>query len=1546
MIQELDIAIIGMSCRYPGANSVAAFWENLRNGVESITPLTDAELLAAGADPAWLAQPNYVKVGAGVEQAEWFDAHFFGFTPREAKLLDPQHRLFLETAQEALEHAGYNPATYAGAIGVYAGSAISNYLINHRTGRAPIPDHTEDFQRMIANDKDFVPTQVSYRLNLKGPSLNVQTACSTSLVAVHLACQSLLNGECHMALAGGVAIHFPQQQGYFYQEGMIRSPDGHCRAFDAQAQGTVVASGVGIVVLKRAEDAVAAGDMIYALIKGTAINNDGALKVSFTAPSVDGQARVIRDALQVAGVAPETIAYVETHGTGTELGDPIEIAALTQAFQSQQRGFCAIGSVKTNIGHTDIASGVAGLIKTALALHAGVIPPSLHFTAPNPQIDFANSPFYVNTKLTPWPVNGDQPRRAGVSSFGIGGTNAHAILEAVPPQLLAPASPAIRPYQLLVLSAKTPSALARATTKLADHLNHQSALNLADVAYTLQVGRQAHTHRAIVLCADQAQAVTALRTQPTKGYWQGAAPNHTPAVVFLFPGGGAQHLGMGADLYEHEPHFRAIIDHCATWLQPHLGVDIRQLLYHAPEPQAAARTLERATLGLPTLFATEYALARLWMAWGIQPQAMIGHSLGEYVAACLAGVFSLEDALQLVVKRGQLFDELPAGGMLSVALGAAALTPYLDDALSIAAINAPALSVVAGSTAALAALAQRLAADQIEHRQLRIAVAAHSSQLTPILERFQTFVQTISLQTPTIPFISNLTGTWIRPTEATDPAYWAQHLRHTVRFADGIATLLQEAQSIFLELGPGRTLTTLVNQHPARQQQPVMATMRHPQESQSDVEALLLALGKFWVAGGQVDWPQLYADEPRRRLPLPTYPFERQRYWMEPAAHQTPSSTLPVKKPDLADWFYLPSWERVFPPVIEQMTHFAGHKCWLLFLDDCGVGAQLATRLRAAGQTVLTVQPGPGFRQLADGAYTLNPACAAEYETLWATLAAHDQQPQTILHLWRVTATPTSMAATDVTTGLALGFYSLLYLAQALGGSEEPIDLIVVTNHLHDVTGTEPICPERATLLGPVKVIPAEYPNLTCRSVDIELPTATARTTAPLIDQLLAELCLPGTALRAEEQSSLLPTIVAYRGNYRWVQNFRPTRLTENAYPTRVRPKGVYLITGGLGGIGLTLAADLASFQAKLILVSRSAFPARESWSTWVATHGPDDAVSKKINELQAIEAVGAELLILRADVASYVEMQTVVAQGVAVFGPINGVIHAAGVPGGGAIQRKSTADAAAVLAPKVLGTLVLDQLLRATDLDFFVLCSSVTAILSGFGQVDYTAANAFMDAYALSNRTTFTVSINWDAWQEVGMAVNIALPQLMRAARTASLQRGILPPEGQALFRTILTNRAPQVVTSTADLHLTRVPQPDQVADGDATAEQLWAVGQPEMAPPARHSLYVAPQRETEQRIVDIYQAVLGVTQIGIHDDFFALGGHSLTATQVISRLRRVFAVKVAVRVLFDHPTVADLADYIDLRLTAKNGSSHNASAASSSVSQWAEQPVEEGEI
>jgi acyl transferase domain-containing protein len=885
---EEGIAIIGMAGRFPGAPNLDVFWQNLKNGVESITRFSDDEIEAS---KSLRETPGYVRARAIIDGVDQFDADFFGLQPREAQYTDPQHRLLLETAWEALENAGVDPAQFDGPIGVFAGCSQNTYLLHNLASNPGFLAEYLASQQMgahpalLGNDKDFVATRVSYKLNLRGPSMAVQCACSTSLVAVCQAAQSLLTFQCDLALAGGVSVTFPQKRGYLYEEGSIVSKDGHCRPFDAAADGTVFGDGVGLVTLKRADEALRDGDPIYAIIRGFAVNNDGSGKVSYMAPSVEGQYEAIATAQALAGVEPDSIRYVEAHGTGTALGDPIEIAALTKAFRAgtDAKQFCALGALKGNFGHLEAAAGVAGLIKAVLAVYHGEIPPTLNFEQPNPRIDFAQTPFYVASKLTPWPAQ-VAPRRAGVSSFGVGGTNAHLVLEQAPPATIPAHNPA---PQLLVLSAKTAPALDAMTLRLQEHLEKHPQADLADVAQTLQLGRRAFPHRRALVAKTSADAATLLAGKLSTS----EAPGRTPPIAFLFPGQGAQQAGMGGDLYASDESFQAAVDTCCELLRPELNLDLRDILFPStPSPAAEAR-LTQTSLTQPALFVIEYAMAQMWFARGVRPQIMAGHSLGEYVAAVLAGVFSLADALHLLAVRGRLMQQLPPGQMLAVALPEAELAPFLTDEVGLAAVNGPRSCVVSGPPGAVVAFREKLVAHGAACRELKTSHAFHSAMMDPILVEFGSEVARVRRQPPQIPIVSSMTGRLGTDEDWMSPSYWSGQLRRPVRFADAMGALLVDTSRIFLEVGPGNTLTALARQHPAWQQNRVAI----PSLSRKGDDGLLLAMGELWKAGVPMKWDALHAAP--RRVALPTYPFQRQRYWIE---RNTTASTREIPVP-LAD---------------------------------------------------------------------------------------------------------------------------------------------------------------------------------------------------------------------------------------------------------------------------------------------------------------------------------------------------------------------------------------------------------------------------------------------------------------------------------------------------------------------------------------------------------------------------------------------------------------------------------------------------------------------
>jgi len=1487
------VAVVGLAGRYPGARTIDELWRNLRDGVESISHFTPEEL-AAGVDPRLLADPRYVRAKGVLPDADLFDAAFFGFTPREAEQMDPQHRVFLECAWEALEDAGCDPQRLGGRVGVYAGSGASAYLISNLLPHRELAEKAGVLQLLLLNDRDFLATRTSYKLGLMGPSVAVQSACSTSLVAIHLACQALLTGECDLALAGGVSISTPLANGYLYQEGSILSPDGHCRAFDAAAAGSVDANGCGVVALKRLSDALADGDRIYAVVLGSAVTNDGPARVGFTAPGVDGQAAAISEALLLADVDPDTIGYVQTHGSGTALGDPIEVEALTRAFRragAQGTGSCAIGSVKTNLGHCSAAAGVAGFIAATLALRHRTLPPSLHYESPNPRIDFAASPFYVCAAAAPWEMDGE-PRRAGVSAFGLGGTNAHIVLEEAPEP--EPSDVPSRQPQLVVVSARTPEALEATTARLADRLESlQSLKSLADAAWTLQTGRHGFEHRRFVVARDPESAAAALR-DPARNVTARCDGCGRRSVVFLFPGLGDQAVDMAREVYETEPFFREQVDLCASKLMPWLGCNLREVLFSPgawkpaaatgggtdlkallrreprPDNPAAAR-LDQTAFAQPACFVVEYALGRLLMEWGIEPAAMIGYSIGEYVAACLAGSLSLDDALLLVARRARLIQDLPPGAMLAVPLAEEEVRPLLDERLSICATNGPNFCVIGGPDEAVATLDARLAGRGASCLRLQTTHAFHSAMMEPAVAPLTALASGMTAQPPRIPYLSNVTGTWITPEDLADPTYWARHMRGTVRFAEGLGELLREPGRAYVEVGPGGMLGTLVRQHPASEADLVtVPTLRRTGGSGSDLDDLVAAVGRLWAAGTEIDWERFHGGARRYRVALPTYPFERRRYWIDPPAAGTSSapSIEPRRAADLADWFWTPSWKQV--PLVRPAAQ--GSESWLIFLDEAGLGERLTARLRGQGHAVATVAAGSEF----------DPRRPQDYAELVARLERLEGGfPTKILHLWGVTAEEPSYDEAQ-----ARGLLSLVFLEQAItgGAAEGPaLRIALVVNGLHDGPDGAPLHPAKATALGAVQVLHQESERLTCSSLHVSLPAPGSRQEDVLLDQILAEM------------DAALEPAVAFAGRQRWVRSFEPVHL-EAAPDGPLAPGGTYLVVASAQGPGVALADDLVrSLDARVALVLPPELPA-----------------PPRLLRLQE-EAEPDHLLILHAE-PNKTSLRATLDQARKAFGPIRGAVYAAGSFTAGLVQLKSPEVLGEGVDPVARGALALLAAAQGQGLETVVLCASSFTATGGLGQVEIAAAGSFLDVLVLQGSTPggpSVVAVHWDPYQWDGwLAGNAAGLGVLSAEEVRKSLETYGVPSGQSgeALRRLLASGLPRVIVTAR--HLPSLIEEAGAVTADSLLAQMSPAPSGTKAPrPSLPTPYEAPRNDTEATVARVWQELFGIEPIGIHDNFLELGGHSLLAIQIMTHLRSALDNDLPVTALFENPTIAGLA-------------------------------------
>lgn len=1473
----LDVAIIGMVCRLPGAHDPEQFWANLMGRVESISRFTPEELRAAGVPPEVSAAPGYVAAGGVLDAVDRFDAAFFGIPPREAELMDPQQRLFLESAWELMEQVGHDAGQYPGAVGVYAGTGMPAYFLEqlHRPGEIPGP--VEGYQMLFGNNKDHLTTRTCYKLELTGPGVTVQTACSTGLVAVHLAARALLGGECDLALAGAVSLRIPQHAGYFGDAGGIVSPDGRCRPFAADANGTVFGSGLGIVALKRLEDAVADGDRIRAVLRATAVNNDGGTKVAYPAPSLLAQAQVIRMAHRLAEVGPDEIAFVEAHGTGTPLGDPIEVAALTEAFRAgtDRRGFCALGSVKGNLGHLDTAAGMAGLIKAVLALEHRVLPPTVNVDRPNPDLRLADSPFFLPTDAVSWPADQDRPLLAGVSSFGMGGTNAHAVLsEWTDPEAMTPdpARPTIEAralepaWQLVQLSARTAPALEAAADRLATALAAGST-DLADACHTLRVGRRAFTHRLVLSARDAADAAAGLRAPGRVR--TGVVAGETPAVAFLFPGQGTQRPGLAAGLYRSRPAFRRAVDDCADRFGGTLADAVRTAVRADGEVD-----LDHTEIAQPVLFVVEYALAALWRSVGVEPVAMIGHSLGEYVAACVSGALPLDDALRLVAARGRLLAELPAGRMLAVGLPVAeveATLAQLGRPLDLAAVNGPASCVVSGPAPAVGELRRMLAARGIHTRELRTRWAFHSAMMEPAMAALSRAAAGIRPGLPTIPYTSNLTGTWMTPQLLADPEYWARHLRATVRFAAGLDAVVRATSGcLFLEVGPGQALAG-----PARATgRPVVSSLGRAGDD--DVLCFGEAAGRLWLAGVRLDSEGMRAGG--RRVPLPTYPFERASYWARraPAATPAPGSTEAVpgdaapayslrpdstpaggprsggrgRRADAASWFAVPVWSQTVPvpPVTTRPP-----RRFLILLDDGGFGARLVSRLEAAGQYVTAAS-----RAEADGILV-----DVDVDTCLVHLHALDD--------------PDGTSAAGSLAGVA---------ARLPAGGE----LVAVTTGAVEVTGAEPANPGQAALLGPCLAAAHEIPDARCRLVDIDL-------TGPDPAGLLAAELVAGPAAPDG-------MLIAHRAGRRWRRTFAPMQL--DAEPT-VADGAAYAIIGGTGALGGALAAYLARHaHARLALIARAPLPAGD----------------RRLADLVALGA--ADVVSLSADATDPAALGAALDAAVTRLGPLTGVILTAG----GRLRRRLGQLPSDLFARHVTDRVRMAQALAAvTDgrpVGHCAVVSSLAAVVGGAGLGAYAAAHAVVDELCVRHWRAGRpwVTVDCDHWL-VGDHDRDRAPAPDTGPGPGAGAPFMTGDEGCVAFlRAALLAGVPQVVVSTRDLDA-RMPGRGPARTGPPPPSPATASGSMDdigsgVAGGNRHPRpdlpipFTAPRTAAERAIAALWARQLGLERVGVFDNFFDLGGDSLIAIQLISSANQL-GLRLSMQELLARQTVAELAEAAD---------------------------------
>lgn len=1472
-----EIAIIGMSCRFPKANNLDEFWSNLCQGEDCLTRFNNEQIT-----PSRYLNINFVPVKGTLSNIDQFDASFFGFSPVDANITDPQQRIFLECAWEALEHAAIAPSKLRSKIiSVFAGMTDSTYLHENLLKNNQFCKEYDLFQQRIATSTSMLSTQTSYRLNLKGSSINVNTACSTGLIAVDQACRDLMLGQSDIALAGASSISVPQVNGYIYQQGSIVSPDGYCRPFDEKANGTVFSNGVGVVILKRLDDAIKDNDTIYAIIKSSGVNNDGSSKLGFTAPSINGQISCIRDALAGANLTAEQISYIEAHGTATALGDVIELNALSSVFREQtdKTGFCALGSVKANIGHTDVTAGIAGLIKTALCLYHKKIPPVVHYKTPNPDLGLNKGPFFVNTQLINWDAPSSK-RYAGISSFGVGGTNIHMILSDFNSRQKSHSNIELK-EQLILLSAKTETALEQRTCALSNYITSDNFSNdtLANLAYTLQTGREDFQWRRFCIGKNTVELQNNLFSKSPVYFNEETHHN----IAFLFSGQGAQYHRMAMGLFDRVPRFREYVQKGTLIAKQYLNCDLLEIICNTESDQ-----ITQTHFAQPSLFIIEYAIARLLIDCGIKPDALIGHSIGEYVAACVAGVFSFEDGIALVCERGLLMANASRGEMLSLECTKDECLLYQNISnAEVALHNATNNYVFAGTADEINRLEEHLLKIKKSFQKLKVSHAFHSRLMEPLEKPFKDIFANIKLSPPSIPIISNVTGDWLSADEAINPNYWYKHLRHTVQLYKGITLLLHDKHPIFLEVGLGEALCGFVKDT-ADGKAYVTHTLPNHHQRCSDLFQFLNCMGELWIKGTKINLEPLCVFENKRRIALPTYPFQKQRYWVEP-------DSFNLSKTNGAN-LYTPVWTR--QAINETINSDVNNHSWVIFKDNVGVGQEIITLLRDHEIQPIIVETGTSFIQKSASHFSIDPSNNLHYDQFIGAVQ-HTLVHPIIIHCFSCNEITTDLLSTEqINKSLDNSFYSLMYLTQSYINqidSQVLMRCAIITTGTQNVLGKDNIAPVNATLIGVCNVIPLEHRQLAYQLIDIErneLPQKLKSCFADIINNCL------------DQEYKLAQSVIAYRNNYRWGITYAPIPNTQLL--SRLTDNGTYLITGGLGGIGLTISETIATHahQPTLILCSRSPCIHETEWLCILNNNSHPDYY--KIAQLQKLKERGATIVWKQIDISDDKAVETLIENLKNKYEKINGIIHAAGVPGGGLTQLKSKTIAQEIFLPKIHGTYHLARATQALPpLDFVMLMSSIASITGEQGQLDYCSANACLDAFANANlfQSNFTISLSWNTWREIGMSVDTE-----RSDEINLFDRGndIASEEGQLLFLKALSYPYNHLIVSNYDLEQYKNLILQNVFHSNCDI----SVSRDDLN--INHQ-YTEPQNTLEKQMARLWQDNLKINAIGRDDDFFTLGGHSLKALSLIEKINSTCKCSLSIQHLYKAPTIALLCKQIN---------------------------------
>lgn len=1474
--RKKDIAIIGMSCAFSKSETPQEFWKNLIGGDEMLDFYSEEEMLDLGIAQDTINDTNFVGLKSFVENSDTFDYAFFGYTKEEANLMDPQIRLLHEQVWKALEDSACDTSKYKGKIGLYlAASENKNWMAHTMMNQN---ESVDPFFLSQISSKEQISSLISYNLNLTGPSYFIDTACSSSLAATHLACRALLMRECSMALAGGANLKTSKEIGYQYQVGAIGSKDGYCRAFDKDSTGTVAGEGGGVVVLKRLEEALNDKDNIYAVIRASAVNNDGKRKVGYTAPSISGQADCIKLAQRVAGISYDTISYVEGHGTGTKLGDPIEVEALNNAFSFDTEHQCALGSVKTNLGHLDTAAGIAGLIKTGLALQNKMLPPSLNFKQPNPEISFDSGPFYVNSSLQEWKQKGETPLRAGVSSLGIGGTNVHLILEESP---IVEKGSSSRTYQLLPYSAKSKTSLEKFTLKLKEHFKNEEAFDLSDFAYTLKVGKTDFKHRNFIVCKDKSEALIQLE-RIEKKQQQPVQATRRKNTVFMFPGQGSQYFEMAKGVYEEEPYFKSIINEGFDILTNKTGKDYGAVLGYISSVDVDKNLINETYYTQPILFLIEYAFARLLMHWGIHPKYMIGHSLGEYVAACIADVFSFEDALGIITQRARLMNKVDKGDMLAIGASIDAIIPLLIEGVSVAAINTKESCVVSGNQECIAKFTEIVKSEKIPFSKLKTSHAFHSQMMDDILDEYEQELLKVNLMTPKLDFVSNTTGKLIKSEEATSPKYWVNHLRDTVNFSQGVDFLLDKGNTVFIEVGPGKALSSFCkNATKSFENSTSITLIRHPKEQKDDNQFVTTSLGQIWSQGIDINWKEYYEEETRCKISVPTYSFDNYKldFYVNPFEQLTDNVVFGETKRHISQWFYSSNWKkRQLQPKREELEL---NQDYLIFSEGDLLMSSVKDQLENEGGRIIEVRKGNEYDEINESFYEVNPDNEQDFEQLFERLENKGYNFKQIIFNWELKGKNQEEHVK--------AFSTLLYLSKRVIAHQEGVQkkITFLSNHNYEILGKEKINALLVTVEYLASICSQENPNIFSCSIDADQASKNPKLISNIVDEL---------------KYNYETINVAYRNEHRWVAFFDQLDLELPDQNEYVQPNKTYVITGGLGEVGEVITTHLCKqYQSKVILIGRSPIPTEETWDEVLKNNTINASAIKKIQKLKKYRDSNAEVYYYNTDVSNQKEFIKTIATIEDEHGKISGIIHTAGNVDGKTfkpIENLTPEIAKLQFDPKVNGVLNIYEAHKRHNFDFVWITSSLSSVIGGLTYGAYAVANKFIDTFVTSKKEELN---NWFSVDLDGISEGrIGHKDLI-----------------EVFERSFSAKKIPQVIVS---VHEPNQVLKDIVKKTKQTQQDIIEDDRPVIDRPTLNVDYVAPSSDTEKKLCQLWQTFFGYEQIGILDDFFELGGDSLKAMTLLKRTHKSFGVEVSIEDFFNNANISSLAKEIDIVLKIIN--------------------------